>query len=118
MAGSKISLSELHAFEGRAPKKRRGVKFVCPKCGSDRMYELALCVVIHRVRRWAKEGTPEEYEAPEVDWESDMPYGSLRGLNEAVAPTFECAECDVQFEQPKRAEGSEGIAPSIFPFTR
>lgn len=99
-------------------RQRRDSEFVCPNCPSGNIYELSLCVVIHRVRRWAKDGIPEEYEAPEVDWESDMPYGSLRGLNEEVAPTFECAECDRQFEHPERAEGSEGIAPPVLPFGR
>ena len=92
---------------------------MCPNCRSGNIYELSLCVVIHRVRRWNKDGTPEEYEAPEVDWESDMPYDALDGFDrEKTGPTFECAECETQFEHPKRAEGSEGIAPSIFPLTR
>jgi predicted RNA-binding Zn-ribbon protein involved in translation (DUF1610 family) len=84
-------------------RRSGAVIFVCPKCGSDGIYELALCVVIHRVRRWSRTGTPIEYEAPEVDWESDMPYDSLAGFSrEKTGVTFECANCMEQFEHPAR----------------
>jgi predicted RNA-binding Zn-ribbon protein involved in translation (DUF1610 family) len=84
-------------------KQSRASRFVCPKCGSDGIYELALCVVIHRIRRWGKKGTPLEYESPEVDWESDMPYDSLAGFcRERTGATFECANCMEQFEHPAR----------------
>lgn|SRR5579872_4202909 len=90
-------------------RQRRDSEFVCPKCKSGNIYELSLCVVIHPVRRWNKDGTAEEYEAPEVDWESDMPYDALLGRNgKTPVLTFECGECMQQFEHPKPAEGFEG----------
>ncbi len=83
--------------------RSRAVSFVCSNCGSDRIYELALCVVVHRVRRWSKTGAPIEYESPEVDWESDMPYDSLAGFNrEKTGATYECGTCMEQFEHPTR----------------
>ena len=83
-------------------------KFVCPDCGSGDIYELALCVVIHRVRRWGKRGTPLEYEDPEVDWESDMPYDSLFGPNrQKTGLTFECGNCEAHFEHPKATAEAE-----------
>lgn len=95
--------------------QRRDSEFVCPFCRSGNIYELSLCVVNHRVRNWNANGTPEEYEPPEVDWESDMPHDALLGFNrEKTALTFECGNCLEQFEHPKRAEGEEGKACAHF----
>jgi hypothetical protein len=96
----------------------RDSEFVCPKCRSGNIYELSLCVIIHRVRQWSDAGIPEDYEPLEVDWESDMPYDLLlKKPRKAPVPIFECEECTAQFEHPKRAEGSEGKLSPIRPLS-
>jgi hypothetical protein len=81
--------------------------FLCPKCGSDDICELTLCVIIHRVGRWNQDGTPEEYEGSEVDWESDMPYDMLDGPQRTEhRPTFECTNCTAQFHIPNEPSAS------------
>jgi|SRR5580658_8266948 hypothetical protein len=99
-------------------RQRGDSEFVCPKCRSGNIYELSLCVVIHRIRQWNDAGIPEDYESPEVDWESDMPYDLLlKSPRKAPVLTFECGECMAQFEHPKRAEGSEGKLPPTRPLS-
>jgi hypothetical protein len=81
--------------------------FLCPKCGSGDICELTLCVVIHRIGRWNQDGTPEEYEISEVDWDSDMPYDILEGPQKTEhRPTFECTNCTAQFHIPKEPSAS------------
>ncbi len=81
--------------------------FLCPKCGSENICELTLCVIIHRVGRWGQDGMPEEYEASEVDWESDMPYDMLDGPQRTEhRPTFECTNCTAQFHIPNEPSAS------------
>lgn len=77
-------------------------RFVCPKCGSDEINELAICVVTHRVIEWSASGKPEDYAQAEVDWESDMPYSCLRGPGTKPVLTLECGHCAEQFRKAKR----------------
>jgi hypothetical protein len=77
-------------------------RFVCPKCASDQVNELSICVVTHPVIKWSDAGKPEDYEQGEVDWESDMPYAALRGPEAQPSITFECGRCGEQFGTPKR----------------
>src|SRR5262249_13510333 len=55
---------------------KRGVpnmtRYECPTCGSEKINELSLCVVLHRVMEWSIRGEPRDYGEPTVDWESDM----------------------------------------------
>ncbi len=77
-------------------------EFVCPVCGYDRIAELAVSVVLHEVSRWKESGEPEEYEDPEVEWETDFPYASLHRLRGRLPKTFECRRRCEQFERPVR----------------
>ncbi len=78
-------------------------EFVCPVCGYDRIAELAVSVVLHEVSRWKASGEPEEYDDPEVDWETDFPYAALHHSRGPPSKTFECRRCCEQFERPVRA---------------
>ncbi len=79
-------------------------QFVCPKCGSDNVKELSICVVAHRVTEWSASGKPEDYAQGEVDWESDMPYSCLRGPETKPVLTLECGHCGEQFPKAKRID--------------
>ena len=74
-------------------------KFVCPKCGEDRINELSVCVVSHPVTGWNDSGEPTRYGGPIVDWQSDCPYSVVGGGDSKI--TFECSNCSAQFEKPK-----------------
>jgi hypothetical protein len=77
--------------------------FVCPKCGYGNINELSLCVVMHRVSEWRDDGAPAEFDEPEVDWESDMPYDLLGGPSRREPKaTYECCRCGEQFEKPNQ----------------
>ncbi|MFI5352607.1 MAG: hypothetical protein ACHQZS_06535 [Candidatus Binatales bacterium] len=78
-------------------------RFICPKCGSDHIKELSICVVTHEVIKWSDSGEPEDYAQGEVDWESDMPYSALRGPEAQPSLTLECGHCGEQFEMPAPA---------------
>jgi predicted RNA-binding Zn-ribbon protein involved in translation (DUF1610 family) len=79
-------------------------RFVCPKCGSDHIKELSICVVTHEVIKWNDSGQPEDYAQGEVDWESDMPYAALRGPEARTGLTLECSRCGEQFRKAKRID--------------
>jgi predicted RNA-binding Zn-ribbon protein involved in translation (DUF1610 family) len=79
-------------------------RFVCPKCGSDHIKELSICVVTHEVIKWSDSGEPEDYAQGEVDWESDMPYAALRGPGARAGLTLECGHCGEQFRKAKRID--------------
>jgi hypothetical protein len=76
--------------------------FVCPKCASDEINELTVCVVSHPVKNWSDAGEPTSYGNPIIDWQSDYPYSIVGGGDSKI--TFECANCMAQFENPKRSE--------------
>lgn len=81
--------------------------FACPVCGCSRLSELTFCVVLHRVTKWSASGEPLEYESPEVDWESDLPYRTFAGEGRTLRPTYECSRCGKQFETPSQNEAIE-----------
>ncbi|MDO8432727.1 MAG: hypothetical protein Q7S58_10010 [Candidatus Binatus sp.] len=83
------------------------ILFVCPKCGYADINELSLCVVTNRVSKWSETGEPEDYDAGEVDWESEMPYDTLNLPDHKPKTTFECGRCAAQFETPKPAERAQ-----------
>jgi len=84
-------------------------RFVCPKCGSDHINELSICVVTHEVIKWSDSGEPEDYAQGEVDWESDMPYSCLRGPRTKPVLTLECSYCGDRFHKAKRIDTRRAI---------
>jgi DNA-directed RNA polymerase subunit RPC12/RpoP len=78
-------------------------EFVCPYCGDCEIAELSWCVVLHPVARWTDEGTAVDYREAEVDWESDLPYGSIDKSISEEKPVYECRYCAKQFRKPSRA---------------
>ena len=76
--------------------------FACPKCGTDEINELTVCVVSHPVKTWSTGGDPSSYGNPIVDWQSDYPYSVVGGGESKI--TFECSNCMAQFEHPKRRD--------------
>jgi len=79
-------------------------EFVCPYCGDGEIAELSWCVVLHPVARWSDEGTALDYREAEVDWESDLPYGSVDQSVSEEKPVYECRYCAKQFRKPSRAD--------------
>jgi|HubBroStandDraft_1064217.scaffolds.fasta_scaffold1935022_1 hypothetical protein len=77
--------------------------FVCPYCGDPEIAELSWCVVLHPVAHWTDEGTALDYREAKVDWESDLPYGSIDQSVPEESPVYECCFCAKQFRKPSRA---------------
>jgi len=84
-------------------------QFVCPKCGSDHIKELSICVVAHRVIQWSASGEPEDYGQGEVYWESDRPYSCLRGPGASPVLTLECGYCGERFHKARRVDPRRSI---------
>lgn len=89
---------------GSLKKEEALNKFVCPYCGDSEIAELSWCVVLYPVERWTDEGTAQEYREPEVDWESDMPYGAMDESVSELKVVYECRGCGKQFRKPSRAD--------------
>ncbi len=63
-----------------------------------------MCVVVHPVTAWSDAGEPLDFDDPEVDWDSDMPYLTDLYLGHRPPRTLECSQCCEQFEHPRELD--------------
>jgi len=94
----------LLACGSNAKREKTFNEFVCPYCGNGEIAELSWCVVLYPVELWTDEGAALDYGKAEVDWESDLPYGSMYESMPDKRPVYECRGCAKQFSKPSRAD--------------